>query len=129
MLAAGRAGRVGRARLDGQHVRPLGVPASGDFRLPVGDLVERPAQVHGGRAADRRVAPWHWAGQRPVELEDAGAVAVLGAAVARTRRGSRSPQTREQLAGRQVEQDDRSSRQVSEILDQVPGLGDAAMLG
>ena len=32
------------------------------------------------------------------------------------------------MAGRQIEQDDRSSGQVSEVLDRSPGLGDAAML-
>src|SRR5580704_11511202 len=62
--------------LDGEHVRPLGVPAGRDRRLPGRDLVEGPAQVDGRRGRHRRVAPRHRAVKRPVELERAGTVPV-----------------------------------------------------
>ena len=126
--AVGCAGRVGRARLDGEDVGPLGVPAGRDLGLGTGDLREGAAEVDGGRAADRGVAPWHRPGQRPVELEDARAVPVL-AEPARVPGGQPPAADGKHLPGRQVEQDGRGAGQLTQVAYPMSRLDDTAAPG
>ena len=108
-----------------QHVRALGVLAAPDGGLRGGDLLERPAEVHGSGLAALGRAPRHRARERVVDLEDAGPVAVAAqrAAVAA---GQRVAADREQLARRDVEEDGAGVGELVEALDLATGLDRAA---
>jgi hypothetical protein len=131
VLALGGAGRVEQARLHEQHEGALVVaPAHGGV-LRRGDLAERAAQVD--RPGARRLgrAPRDRPVERPVELEDARAVAVPleAPAIAVRQPVARNAQ---QLARRDVDQHRRGVAQLVERLDAAPGLhrpAGAAQLG
>ena len=75
VVPVGGASRVDQALLGDQHVRPRRMPSAGGDPLRRRDLLEAPAQVHGGRSAALLGQPRHRPRQRVVELEHARPVA------------------------------------------------------
>ena len=91
VLAGRRARRVELALLAQDEERPLGVPAATHVALRGADLLERAADVHGRRLAARGIAPRDRTVERPVELEDAGPVAVAARGGGGSRPAARRP--------------------------------------
>ena len=76
LLAFGRAARVEGALLTENEEGALGVAAAVHVALRDADLLERCADVDSRGLEARGVAPGDRAVERPIELEDTGAVAV-----------------------------------------------------
>ena len=117
MLARGRARRVGDGGLHGEHPGVVDVPAAGRLALGAHDLLGR-ADVHGTGAGQKGVGPRHEAAERPINLEDAGAVApaLESAGIAR---GQPVARDRQHLARSHVENDDARRGQLGERGDPV----------
>ncbi len=120
--AVGRARVVPEARLSEQRERRRGAVAL--LALRRDDLVERSAEMHGRRAGTALVAPRDRPGERPVELERAGAVPEAAQA-ARVPVGQTRAAETQQLARRDVAEHDVRSRK---LVDEARGPDLAAAL-
>ncbi len=125
VLAGGRARGVELALLDDQHERSLGVLAAPDGGLAGGDLVERAADVNGRGVEAARIAPRDRPVERPVELEDAGAVAVT-AEPAEVVGGKERCADRGELRRAGVEEHDTRGRKIGERANRTSGLDRSA---
>jgi hypothetical protein len=113
VLARRRAARVEVALLHDEHERPVRVLAPPHGGLRVGDLIQRPAHVHGHRVVAPWIAPWDRPVQRPIDLERAGAVAEPAQPTHVSRRQRLSAHARE-LRGARVEEHDAGRREIGE---------------
>ena len=104
------------------------MPAGVDVRLTAGDLGEGAAHVHGDRLPATLGAPRHRAAEGPVDLADAGPVAVPAQGPAVPARHGAAGHL-EQLARRDVEHDGAGGRQLVQPLHQAAGLHPAPELG
>src|SRR5277367_3114886 len=76
MLSAGRARVVEQAGLGQQHKRAFSVPSSGRRELRLGNLLERASDVYGSGPRTIGITPGDRPVERPIQLEDTGAVSI-----------------------------------------------------
>ena len=112
--------RVEEAGLREEHERAFRVLAAADGRLGSGDLLERATEVHGAGPGTIPRRPGDGSAQRPVELEDACTVSV-SIERAEITGGQAMAGHRDELSGRDVEQDGAGFRQLVDRLDSPTG--------
>jgi hypothetical protein len=120
VLADGCAAIVEGALLRDQHVRAIDVVAGDRPSFARGDVLEPSPDMDRSGAPAFFCAPWHRLGQRPVHLEDAGAVAVPAEST-RVAAGEMLPGDPQQLAWGDVEEIRPRSREIVQVLDRVVG--------
>src|SRR5215207_9689272 len=126
LLARGRARLVEEALLRDDDEGPLGVRAAPDGGLGLRDLLDGGAEVDGRRAPARLGPPRDGPAERPVDLEDAGAVPELRQALS-VAAGQPPARYLDHLPRREVEEHGARLGQVAHGAHRVPGAYLAAV--